>query len=102
MKGGMMKNLWKVAGIFILVLVILTVVGWGLGFGDVIMRRVIFENSFQYQQARDLEAATYEAQLEEIRVKLGRTDLDASTRANLEAQESSIRVLLKASRERAK
>ena len=60
------------------------------------MRRVIFENSFQYQQARDLEVNTYEAQLEEIGAQLSRTDLDASTRANLEAQESSIRVLLRA------
>ena len=97
-----MKELWKVMGIVILVLVVLTVVGWGLGFGNVIMRRVIFENSFQYQQARDLEASTYEAQLEEIRVQLSRTDLDKNTRANLEAQERSIRVLLKVSRERAK
>ena len=97
-----MSNLWKGVGIFILLLIILTVVGWGLGFGNVFMERVIFENSFQYQQARDLEVNTYEAQLAEIRAQLSRTDLDANTRANLEAQESSIRVLLKASKERQK
>ena len=97
-----MSNFWKGVGIFILVLIIITVVGWGLGFGNVFMERVIFENSFQYQQARDLEATTYEAHLAEIHAQLSRTDLDEATRANLEAQESSIRVLLKASKERQK
>lgn len=97
-----MSELWKAIGIFILVVVVFAVLSWALGFGNVIMQRVIFENSFQYQQARDLETETYEAQLAEIDAQLSRTDLDEATRANLEAQRSSIKVLLKASRERQK
>ena len=97
-----MSDFWKGVGIFILILIIITAVGWGLGFGNVIMERVIFENSFQYQQARDLEVNQYEAELTEIRMQLSRTDLDEATRANLEAQESAIRVRLNAAKARQK
>lgn len=97
-----MRPFWKTSAMVTAILVIITLVSYALGFGDVFMRRVIFENSFQYQQARDLEVNTYEAQLAKIEAQLRRADLDQSTRSNLEAQKASIEVLQEAAKERQK
>ena len=65
--------------------------------GHTIVEREVFENSFQYSESRKSEIATYEAQLSEISAQLS-FDIDTQTRAQLEAQAASIRVLLTVAR----
>lgn len=62
--------------------------------GGTILERKVFENSYQYTEARKTEMLTYQAQLAEIEGKLLNPDLDPSTRTNLEAQASAIRIQL--------
>jgi len=86
---------------WILLMVVLSApVYLGLRWFGVFGERVIFENSFQYSEARKVEIATYEAQLAEIEGKLANTNLDANTRTNLEAQRSALRVRLNVARSR--
>lgn len=66
--------------------------------GGTIVERKVFENSFQYSEARKSEVAIFEAQLLEINSKLGNLQLDANTRSNLEATASVLRVQLNAAR----
>lgn len=93
-------NALKMFGIWAGILIALVLLAFVLNFAGVLGERIIFENSFQYQEARKSAITTYEAELEQIRVQLMRTDLDDNTRANLQAQEASIRVLLKAERDK--
>lgn len=93
-------NALKMFGVWAGILIALVLLAFVLNFAGVLGERVIFENSFQYQEARKSAITTYEAELEQIRVQLMRTDLDDNTRANLQAQEASIRVLLKAERDK--
>lgn len=65
--------------------------------GRTIVERKVFENSFQYSEARKTEIATFEAQLAEIDRKLV-SNLDENTRANLEAQAAAIRIHLNVAR----
>ncbi len=66
--------------------------------GKTAVERVVFENSFQYKEARKSEVAVFQAQLTEIEGKLMNPELTVGTRANLEASASSIRVQLAAAR----
>lgn len=85
--------------LFILALIVVaSVVFFGLRMAGVFGERVVFENSFQYSEARKSEIATYEAQMAEIERKLTNTNLDESTRRNLEAQMSALRIRLQAAR----
>jgi hypothetical protein len=85
--------------IFILIMFVLTTtVFGGLRIFGVIGERVIFENSFQYFESRKTEIATYEAQLAEINYKLSMGELDTDIRNTLEAQKSSITILLNVAR----
>ena len=68
--------------------------------GKTIVEREVFENSFQYSEARKTEQATFKAQLSEINYKLSCESIDSELRSNLEAQAASIRVLLNVSRSR--
>lgn len=68
--------------------------------GGTIVERKVFENSFQYSEARKAEIATYEASLAEIQQKLN-GQLDESTRQNLEAQKSALRIRLSVARSKA-
>ena len=52
----------------------------------------MFEQSFQYSEARKSEIATYEAQLAEINSQLADPNLDEDTRRSLKAQKSAIEV----------
>jgi len=61
--------------IWVLFLIIITVISlFVLGYfgviGRTIVERKVFENSFQYSEARKIEIATFEAQLVEIERKL--------------------------------
>jgi len=62
--------------------------------GQTIVERKVFENSYQYSEARKTAVAMYEAQLAEIQQKLINQSLDQNTRNNLEAQASAIRIRL--------
>lgn len=84
---------------WILLLIVASVLVFGgLRIVGVIGERVIFEQSFQYKEARKTEIATFEAQLAEINRKLNSTSLDENTRVNLEAQAAAIRIQLSVAR----
>lgn len=86
----------------IIVVLVLFALGFGLNsiglFGGTVVKRKIFENSFQYSEARKGEIAVFAAQQAEIERQLSNPGLDAGTRANLEAQAASLRVQLSAAR----
>lgn len=84
---------------WVLLLVIATILVFaGLKVAGVVGERVVFEQSFQYKEARKTEIATFEAQLAEINRKLNFVSLDENTRVNLEAQASAIRIQLNVAR----
>lgn len=66
--------------------------------GRTVVERKVFENSFQYSEARKAEVAAYQATLAEIERKLATAKIDEGTRANLEAQASGIRIQLNVAR----
>lgn len=83
-------------------LTLLGFVGWGMHtaglFGETVIERKVFENSYQYSEARKTEIATLEAQLVEIDGQLADPDLDASAKRSLESQKSVIKVRLNAAK----
>jgi len=66
--------------------------------GQTVVERVVFENSFQYKEARKTENNVFTAQLAEIERKLAEPSLDTLTRANLEAQAAGIRIQMAGSK----
>ena len=86
----------------IIVVLVLFALGFGLNsiglLGGTVVKRKVFENSFQYSEARKGEIAVFTAQQVEIEGQLSNPGLDAGTRANLEAQAASLRVQLSAAR----
>lgn len=78
-------------------LVVASLVGGGMKILGVFGERVVFEQSFQYKEARKTEVATFEAQLAEID-RLLSSDIDSTTRANMESQAASIRIQLSVAR----
>lgn len=60
---------------------------------DVVIQREVFENSFQYDQAREKEISTYDAQIAELEGRLLNPNLTESTRTEIEAQLSQLKVL---------
>ena len=66
--------------------------------GRTVVERKVFEQSYQRSESLKSQIATYESQIVEIQSQLSRNDLDSSTRANLSAQLSSIRVMLNSAR----
>ena len=65
-------------------------------FGDTVVERKIFEQSYQRQESIKSELAINEATLAEIEIKLQNSNLDTNTRINLEAQKSAIRIRIEA------
>lgn len=89
--------------IYVLALVVvsmpvLAVLNYAGVIGDTVVERVVFENSFQYSEARKSEIATYSAQLAEIDAQLANPSLDDQTRNALMAQRSAINVRLSTAR----
>lgn len=80
-------------------LVMTSIIVFGLKAVGVFGERVIFEQSYQYKESRKSEIATYNAQLAEIERKL-LGQLDDNTRNNLEAQASAIRIQLQIAKEK--
>lgn len=74
-----------------------SVLFFGLKALGVFGERVVFEQSHQYHESRKTEIATYSAQLAEIERKL-MGQLDENTRINLEAQVSALRIQLQIAR----
>jgi hypothetical protein len=89
-------------GLIVITIITLSALMWFGMIGRTIAERKVFENSFQYSQARKTEIATFEAQMSLIQGKLLNPNLDAETRTNLEAQISAIQILLKTAREKMK
>lgn len=82
--------------LFLIVVVVLSVVGFGMNslglFGRTVVERKVFENSYQRSESLVSEIAMNEATLVEIESKLSNPNLDADTRFNLEAQASAARI----------
>jgi hypothetical protein len=93
---------WRVLPIFLIVVAILSLVGFGLNgagvFGRTIVERKVFENSYQRSEALKSQIATDEAVMAEIRSKLSNPDIDGDTRYNLEAQLSAARIRINTAR----
>lgn len=89
-----------VGGKMLIVIIIGTILGYVTFFTDTIIKRKVFENSFQYSEARKTEIATFQAQLVEIESRLSGT-LSEEMRANLEAQAAVIRSQLRVAKEKA-
>ena len=68
--------------------------------GRTVVEREVLTHSHQYREARSSEVSTYEAQLAELRGRLGREDLTDSQRREIEALISSITIQLSAARSR--
>lgn len=83
-----------VLGLVVLSGLILTLLGYAGVFTQTVVERKVFEESFQYSEARKSEIATYEAQLAEINSQLADPALDENTRRSLTAQKSAISVRL--------
>ncbi len=85
----------------LLLLVISTVVFGALNYvgliGKTVVERKVFENSFQYSEARKAEVATFEAQLAEINHRLS-GNINADARNMLESQASALRIHLSVAR----
>ena len=96
------KGILFLLPVIVLVIIVLSLVGWGLNaagiFGSTVVERKVFEHSYQRSEAMKARIATDEAALAEIEARLSNPKLDAETRANLEAQARAARVRLKAAR----
>lgn len=66
--------------------------------GGKAVEREVFENSFQYSEARKSAIARYEAQLAEIESQLRTSDPNDPVRNSLQAQAARLRVLLQTER----
>lgn len=91
---------WRFLGIFLVVVVVMTAIIFGLRalgvFGSTAVERAAFEQSYQRSEAIRSQIATDEAAIAEIQGQLANPGLDKNTRYNLEAQARAIRVRLAA------
>lgn len=78
----------------------LTFMGYFGKWLDAGIDRKVMENSHQYREARKTEIVTYEAQLAQLRGQLNRSDLSESDKAGIEGQIASIKILLKAAKDK--
>ena len=93
---------WKFLPLFLIVVVVLSAVGFGLRslglIGKTAVEREVFEQSYQRSEALKSQIATDEAVLAEIERKLSNPGLDANTRHNLEAQMAAARIRIATTR----
>lgn len=82
--------------IAIVVIVVFSVLGFGLNslglFGRTVVERKVFENSYQRIEGLKSQIAINEAELSEIDMKLGNPNLDSDTRYNLEAHRTALKI----------
>lgn len=62
-------------------------------FGRTVVERKIFEQSYQKKAADQDAKTTYAAELARLRSRLNNTNLDANTRAEIQAQIDAINIL---------
>jgi len=95
-------TVWKLAPLVVLIIALLSIVGFGLKslglFGSTVVERVVFENSYQRSEAIKSQIATDEAVLAEIQHQLATPGLDEDTRNSLEAQAAAARVRMATAR----
>ena len=87
---------WKFLPIFLMVVILLTALGFGLNsiglFGRTVVERKVFENSFQRSESIKARIANDEAVIAQIEGQLENPNLDENTRFNLNAQANAARV----------
>lgn len=87
---------WRILGLVVIAVIALGILGWVMKscgvFGDTVVERKVFENSYQRIESLKSRIANDEAVLAEIKVKLRNPELDAETRKNLEAQAVAARI----------
>jgi len=89
---------WMWVLLFVVIsVIVLSFLSYAGMIGRTVVERKVFEESYQRSESYKSQIATYEAQLAEISSKLSGS-LDKSTRQNLKAQASSIRVMLNSAR----
>lgn len=90
---------WFMWILFLMVVagIILTTLGYMGKFTGTVVERKVFENSYQYSEARKGEIAVFQAQLAEIESQL-LTEQDPAIRQELESKAAAIRVQLAAAR----
>ena len=93
---------WRFLPMFIVGVVLLFGLFFGLRalgvIGGTVVERKAFEQSYQRSEAIKAQIAHEEAVIVEIERKLANPNLDADTRANLEAQASAARIRLQTAR----
>ena len=67
-------------------------------FGETLVNRKVFENSYQRVSALKSRIAVDEATLASINVQLRSAELDPATRTNLEAQKAAILIRIRAAK----
>lgn len=92
-----MKEASKWVVWLIIVMVVVTLIGWALRPVEMAVERKVFINSHQYQEGKAERAAILEASLAEINSRLTRCT-DAGLRSELETQKSVLNVQLAATR----
>ena len=95
-----MNEKWEVtkwAGLGVAILIVVTLIGFGLSVVDKRVERKILVSSHQYKEGMADRAAVLNASLAEIDSRLT-SSVDAGTRADLEAQRATINVQLQAIR----
>lgn len=85
--------------IWILVLVIITTITLSILsyvglIGGTLVKRKVFENSFQYSEARKSEMSAFQAQLDQINIQLSNPELSPGERTNLRAAKAALTVQL--------
>jgi len=87
---------WKFLPLTIIVILFLSVLGFGLHslelWGSTVVERKVFEASYQRTESIKAQIATDEAVLAEVEMQLRNPELDESTRYSLEAQATAAKV----------
>ena len=83
----------------ILVLLVLTIAVLGVTgvigrVVNVVVEREVFERSFQYQESKSEQIATYQAQIAELESKLSDSNLSDNAKSDVRAQLAAIRIQL--------
>jgi len=87
---------FKLAMIGVVSILIVLLASMGLRFYSVYVTRMVYTNSYQYSEGLKDRINTMRASLAEIEARLSNPDLDPTTRNNLEAQRSALRIQLNA------
>lgn len=80
-----------------------TAIGFGTRYlglwGNTVIERKVFEESYQRRSSYNERIAIYESQLIEVNTQLMRAGISSAQRNNLEAQAAALRVQIRAAKE---